>query len=69
MKYFILETNNDEGTLFLKTNASSKDAAITNFCNLYYAPINSVINVYEIDLIWFSSNSKWLIKKNLAKLV
>ena len=68
MNYFLLETQSDNGTLFLKTNASNKETAINNFCNLYNAPKNAVKNVYQFDLMFWNFKPKTLIDKNLAKL-
>lgn len=68
MKYFLLETQSDNGTLFLKTNASTKAVAIENFCNLYHAPQSAVKNVYEFDLMWFGFRPQTIINK-LSKLV
>lgn len=65
MKYFLLETQSDNGTHFLKTNASTKDIAIENFCNLYFAPKSAVLNCYEIDLMWFGYSAKTIITKKL----
>lgn len=65
MKYFLLETQSDNGKHFLKTNASTKEVAITNFCNLYNAPSNAVINCYEFNLIWWDYAPKTIITKNL----
>ena len=69
MNYFLLETQTDNGILFLKTNASSKEVAINNFCNLYNAPKNAVKNVYQFDLMWWNFLPITLINKNLAKLI
>jgi len=69
MNYFLLETQSDNGTLFLKTNASNKENAINNFCNLYNAPKSAVKNVFQFDLIFWNFKPSTLIKKNLAKLV
>ena len=66
MNYFLLETQNDNGKQFLKTNASTKEQAIENFCNLYLAPSNAVINVYQFDLMWWNFAPKTIINKNLA---
>lgn len=65
MKYFLLETQSDNGTLFLKTNASNKETAINNFCNLYNAPQTAVKNVYEFSLMWWNFAPKTIINKNL----
>lgn len=69
MNYFILETQSDKGTLYLKTNASSKECAINNFCNLYNAPKNAVSKVYKFDLMFWNFEVSTLISKNLAVLV
>lgn len=69
MNYFLLQTESDNGTQYLKTNASSKEVAITNFCNLYNAPVNAVTNVYQFDLMWWNFKATTLINKKLAVLV
>lgn len=69
MNYFILETQSDKGTLYLKTNASTKERAVNNFCNLYNAPKNAVTNVYQFDLMFWNFKAITLIDKNLAVLV
>lgn len=66
MKYFLLETQSDTGTLFLKTNASNKENAINNFSIAYNAPKSAVKNVYEFDLMFWNFKAKTLITKNLA---
>ena len=68
MNYFLLETQSDNGKLFLKTNASDKETAIENFCNLYNAPKTAVKNVYQFDLMFWNFKPITLIRKNLAKL-
>lgn len=67
MNYYLLVTQSDKGILHLKTNASSKDVAIENFCNLYNAPKNAVKEVYQFDLMWWNSAQKNIINK-LGKL-
>ena len=67
--YFLLETESDNGTHYLKTNASSKEVAIQNFCNLYNAPKNAIKKVYQFDLIWWNFQPKTIIDKNLATLI
>ena len=69
MNYFILETQSDKGTLYLKTNASTKEIAINNFCSLYNAPINALSKVYKFDLMFWNFEVSTLISKNLAVLV
>ena len=69
MNYFLLETQGNNGKQFLKTNASTKEQAIKNFCNLYLAPSNSVINVYQFDLMWWNFAPKTMINKNLVTKV
>ena len=69
MNYFLLETQSDKGTLYLKTNASTKEIAINNFCSLYNAPINAVSKVYKFDLMFWNFEVSTLISKNLAVLV
>jgi len=65
MKYFLLETQSDNGKHFLKTNASSFDVAIKNFCALYCAPESAVKQVYEFDLMWWNFLPKTIIQKKL----
>lgn len=65
MKYFLLDTQSDNGRHFLKTNASDKESAIKNFCNLYNAPKQAVLNIYEIDLMFWNFKAQTIIKKNL----
>lgn len=69
MNYFLLETQSDKGTMYLKTNASTKEIAINNFCNLYNAPNNAVSKVYQFDLMFWNFEASTLINKNLAVLV
>jgi len=68
MKYFLLETTSDSGKLFLKTNASDKETAINNFCNLYNAPKQSVKNVYEFPLMFWNFKPKTIIEKLGTKI-
>jgi len=68
MNYFLLETQSDKGTLFLKTNATNKETAINNFCNLYNAPKTAVKNVYKFELMFWNFKPITLIRKNLATL-
>jgi|LakMenEpi03Aug12_release.lakeMendotaPanAssembly.Ray.scaffolds.fasta_scaffold1041904_3 hypothetical protein len=63
MKYFLLDTQSDKGRHFLKTNASDKETAINNFCNLYNAPKQAVKNVYEFDLMYWNFQPKTIINK------
>jgi hypothetical protein len=66
MNYYLLETLSDTGVSFLKTNASTKDIAIENFCNLYNAPKNAIKNTYQFDLMFWNFAPQTLINKNLA---
>ncbi len=72
MKYFILDTANDVGSLYFKITASNKQSAIDTFCKVESAPESAIKAIYEIpeEYCNFKSDSeshlRLLIRQGIA---
>jgi len=48
VKYYIAKIKHDNGNLYVKTTASSKENAIGNICSIEHCPKRSIQSIVEV---------------------